>query len=274
MKVLLLALLISICGERLALNKGEEIPMFDSIYFERVVEVHQVKDNSRVVRLGIARRIVSDRNNHTCCSFILRKIGSFSSALVLPVLILKKNLIVEIFRLPIITEKIRDCVKYAWSRPIPIQNDGNQRYVVCGCVPDVGRFNLDVDPYLLRLLFNMSWSNGKFEPRPCLSLHRFPSDCVSSLGLPKSRPDQEHADYAEGYSNNGRDRHHVRPERGLLLGYKILFIAFVFSGFGACLRKALSLFDRGKDIAGLSYLSCGVSGVLVSMIIGLPLIFS
>ena len=89
----------------------------------------------------------------------------------------------------------------------------------------------------------------------------------------KGGVNQENADRAQSHAYDGSNGHYISPERGLPLRYKVLFVALVFAGFFASLFNAIRLIDGERADTALPYLFAGVFGIIVSTIIGLPLIF-
>ncbi|GAO53850.1 hypothetical protein NMD1_00941 [Novosphingobium sp. MD-1] len=111
--------------------------------------------------------------------------------------------------------------------------------------------------------------NSDFGRNPSFAI----GDFIRFSSFSESCPNQEHAYGAECHTNDGCQRHNIGPKRRLLLRYQVLFCTLIFTLFGLGLGQAISLLDRGREIAGLACLSASVSGVFCCIIMGLNLIF-
>ncbi len=93
-----------------------------------------------------------------------------------------------------------------------------------------------------------------------------------STGFLKSHEDEGDANHAEAHTEQGRDSHDTRPERGLPLGYKISLVVLVSAllqiTFGLCFRKAIYELTEGDASAGLAGLLISVAGIFASIIGG------
>ena len=124
-------------------------------------------------------------------------------------------------------------------------------------------------------------ANAKSQ-RPTLTsnegISRSSSFVSRALGFPKSSINQPYPYDTQNHASDRSYTHNTSPQRGLLLRYEIVILALIIAGFivgcALCIKQAPRLLSNGHNVAGLSSLFVGVTGIFVGTIVGSLLISS